>query len=194
MECKIFHNALARKQRLYILYCIITWKETENNTFIFLVNHSELLVCVLTKFLHAPLPSPELSGLPFSNLVHVHPFRHTRWYVPSWPFTWGWFIPRAHFGPQSWAGPIPRLCSQYDGTKSWTRDTERTSRHAGPGTKWLLSGQHVSYAQGTVYQLLTSVFDSVQETLAVSIFIRPSSYTKSFNEIPVAQELTSFGF
>lgn len=98
---------------------------------------------------------PEAVWCPPSNSVDVHPFRHIRWYVPSWTFSRGRSIPGANLGPQSWTGPFTRFCSQYDGTQSWTWNTQCTSWHAGPGTKWLLSGQHVSYAQGTV--LLDSV-------------------------------------
>lgn len=94
---------------------------------------------------------PEAVGCLPSSSVDVHPFRHIRWYVPSWPVSGGRSIPRAHLGSQPWTGPFTRLCPQYDGTQSWTWNTKRTSRHAGPGTKWLLSGQHVSYAQGTAW-------------------------------------------
>lgn len=121
---------------------------------------------------------PEAVCCPPSISVDVHPFRYLRWYVPSWPFSGVRSVTRAHLGPQPWTGPLTRLCSQYDGTQPWTWNTQRTSWHA--GTKWLLSGRHVSYAQGTASPLSVTVFFvTVAQGERCSIYIRVIFFMKS---------------
>lgn len=196
MECKIFHNALAGKQRLYITWKhqSVLQKKAENNIFIFLGSHSELLVCVLTKSLYFPPPprhpTHRAVWSPFGTFGRCPPLQTHQVVCPILALHLGLAYPQGPF----WAPVLGRTHPQDLFTVWWDQVLD-------PGHQMHLTACR---ARDKVTTLRTACILCTRYSvpaankrlwfysgnLKLSYYLWASSVHKSFNEVSVTQELT----